>query len=209
MTTVIMVRHGQSEANLARRFAGHTNVSLTDLGQKQAEQAAEFLRDYPIDVIYASDLQRAMKTAEPTAAIHGLEIIANRELREIDAGNWEMVSYDTLLSERYDEYILWRTDIGHAHPSGGESVLALSERVTDELDRLLERHRGECIAIFSHYTPIRAMLCRIAGLPFEKMQEQTPVENGSVSVATLDDEGGWRIRVLGYVGEAQNGEILA
>ena len=204
-----MVRHGQSEANLARRFAGHTNVLLTDLGQRQAEQVAEFLRDYPIDVIYASDLWRAVKTAEPTAALHGLKIIPNRELREIDAGAWEMVSYDTLLSERYDEYILWRTDIGHAHPADGESVLELSERVTSELDRIVEHHRGQCIAIFSHYTPIRAMLCKMAGLPFEKMQDLEGVANGSVSVAVLTEDGSWEMRVLGYVKEEQSGEIHA
>ncbi len=209
MTTLILVRHGQSEANLARRFAGHSDISLTELGYDQARDAAEFLRDYPIDVIYASDLRRALQTAEPTAELFGKEIIPDRELREIYAGDWEMVPYDRLMVDFAQDYSLWRTDLGHAHPTNGESVLELAKRVSHEIDRIVERHRGECIAIFSHYTPIRAMLCKWAGEPFENMQVIEQVHNGSVTVATLADGAKWEIRVRDYVKNAREEEARA
>ena len=100
MTTVIFVRHGQSTANLERVFAGHTDAPLTDLGHKQAENTAKFLKNYPICAIYSSDLARSMQTAEPTGKLHHLPVIPDKELREIYAGEWEGRSYDELM-EKY------------------------------------------------------------------------------------------------------------
>ena len=124
MTKMIFVRHGQSEANLLTIFAGHTDIPLTDLGRHQAENTAQFLKDYSIDAVYASDLLRAMQTAEPTARMHGLEIIPDVRLREIYAGDWEGVTFNDLLTLYPESFgILWRTDCGRAHPENGESVL--------------------------------------------------------------------------------------
>ncbi len=209
MTTVILVRHGQSEANLAKTFAGHSDISLTELGQSQARDVAEFLRDYPIDVIYSSDLKRAMQTAKPTSELQNKEIIPRRELREIYAGDWEMVKYDTLIAAYGEKYALWGKDIGRACPTNGESVLELSERISRELDRIVALHRGKCIAIFSHYTPIRAALCKMTGEPFENMQTVAGVHNGSATVATLDEDGTWKIHVLGYTKNTLSDEARA
>ena len=77
MTTLIFVRHGQSESNLAKVFTGQGNTKLTPLGRAQAERTAEYLRDFPISRIYASDLDRAMETASPTAKFFGLEVVPN------------------------------------------------------------------------------------------------------------------------------------
>ena len=111
MTKMIFVRHGQSEANLAEIFAGHTDIPLTDLGKRQAENTAQFLKDYPIDVIYSSDLLRAMQTAEPTARMHGMEILPDERLREIYAGEWEGVTFAALMEKYPTEFgEVWRFD---------------------------------------------------------------------------------------------------
>ena len=86
---IIFVRHGQSEGNLVRSFLGHTDLPLTELGHKQAEATAEYLKDTDIDIIYASDLKRAWQTAEHIAEKKELSIIADPTLREIFAGEWE------------------------------------------------------------------------------------------------------------------------
>jgi len=201
MTKMIFVRHGQSEANLAKIFAGHTDIPLTELGRCQAENTARFLKDYPIDVIYASDLLRAMQTAEPTAQMHGLEIIPNERLREIYAGDWEGVSFSDLLEKYPKEFgDVWRNDCGRAHPENGESVLALSERIYAEVDRLAALHRGGCVAIFSHATPIRLLCARWQGYPAVDVSKVTFCGNASVSVIDYEDDGSYTVHLCGYDG---------
>lgn len=200
MTTLIFVRHGQSEANLAQIFTGQTEVDLTPLGRKQAICTAEYLRDYPIDLIYASDLHRAVQTAEPTAAMHGLEIITDPLLREIYAGEWEGQSYQTLCDRYSNSYALWREDVGHAQPDGGERAVELAARVIAETDRIVREHPGACIAVFSHATPMRAMGCRWFGYPPEEMSRIRWAPNASVSVVEYHDDGSIRVIQFGYDG---------
>ena len=198
MTTVIFVRHGQSTANLERVFAGHTNAPLTDLGHKQAENTAKFLEKYPIRAIYSSDLARSMQTALPTGKLHHLPVIPDRELREIYAGEWEGRSYDELMELYADSYATWRTDCGRAHPEGGESTLELGTRIYREVDRLIEAHRGECFAIFTHATPIRLMRAKWEGYPPEELRRVEFCANASVSVVEYDDNGEATVLLCGY-----------
>lgn len=198
MTTVIFVRHGQSTANLDRVFAGHTNAPLTDLGKTQAENTAKFLKNYPICAIYSSDLARSMQTAEPTGKLHNLPVIPDRELREIYAGEWEGRSYDELMEKYTDSYTTWRTDCGRAHPEGGESTLELGTRVSREVERLIEAHRGECFAIFTHATPIRLMRAKWEGYPPEELRNVEFCANASVSIVEYDDNGQANVLLCGY-----------
>ena len=91
MTRLIVVRHAQSIANKMKVFIGHKDLDLTDFGHEQAKLLGEYLvkKEYPIDVIYSSDLLRPYHTIEPYAKAVGKEIIKDRELREIYAGEWE------------------------------------------------------------------------------------------------------------------------
>ncbi len=199
MTTLIFVRHGQSEANLARVFAGHTDIPLTEQGHRQAENTARFLADYPISKIYSSDLTRAMQTAEPTAHMHHLSIIPDECLREIYAGEWEGQRYEDLMTGAYSEsYRTWREDCGRAHPEGGESVAALAERIYRETDRILAENRGGCVAVFSHATPIRTLCARWQGLPVEALSRVSFVPNASVTVVDYADDGTHILRLCGY-----------
>ncbi len=204
MTTLIFVRHGQSESNLAMRFTGQTDTVLTALGWQQAENTAKFLERYPIKYIYASDLTRVMQTAEPTAKKIGLEIIPDRALREIYAGEWEGKLYSELRAEFPESYRLWLEDIGRARPDGGESVVELSERIYAEVDRLLKKHRGECIALFSHAIPLRLMGCRWFGYAPQDAASVKGCSNASVSVVEYADDGGFRVLHYGY--DAHHGE---
>lgn len=198
MTKMIFVRHGQSEANLARVFAGHTDTVLTERGKLQAERTAQFLAEYPIEAIYASDLTRAMQTAIPTAKSKGLSIVPREELREIYAGQWENLSYDTLMSDFTKGYDTWRNDCGRAHPEGGESVVELSERIYKEVDRIARENTGKCVAIFSHATPIRLLRARWEGYPPEELSKVAFCSNASVSVVDYGEDGTYRVLLCGY-----------
>ena len=203
MTKLIVVRHGQSESNLAQIFTGQGDTLLTELGKRQAQNTARFLREIPIDAIYSSDLSRAVETARPTAEAHGLPVHAEPLLREIHAGEWEGHTYAYLQEHDPQGYDLWRTDIGRAQPAGGESVVELASRVYRCVDALIERHRGGCIAVFTHATPLRVLGARWHGYAPEESGRLPFGGNASVSMVEISDDG--RVNVLLYGYDAHHG----
>ncbi len=187
MTTLIFVRHGQSVSNLEQRFTGQHETPLTDLGHEQAEATARYLDSFHIDAIYSSDLSRSMQTAQHTAARRGMEILPEVRFREIDAGLWEGRKYTELRDAYPENYEKWRTDLGHAHPEGGESVIELSERVWEGVRAVLAKHPDQTVAVFTHATPVRVMACRWYGIPVERAAEVPFCTNASVSVAQYEN----------------------
>lgn len=198
MTKLIVVRHGQSVSNLKKRFTGQFETPLTELGHAQAEATARYLDEYRIDRIYASDLSRAMDTARHTAVRQGLEVISERGFREIDAGLWETREYEFLRNNYHESYSKWINDIGRAHPDGGESVLALSERVLAALDRVVSENRGKTVAVFTHATPVRMMGCKWFGLDSTDATRVPFCANASVSIVEYEDDGSFRLIQYGY-----------
>lgn len=198
MTTLIVVRHGQSVSNLQKRFTGQHETDLTELGHLQAENTARFLDDYHIDKIYASDLSRAMETARHTAERKGLLIIPDRGFREINAGLWEGMEYDAIRAKYQQDYQVWLTDLGRAHPTGGESVRQLAQRVYQATERVLAENRGKTVAVFTHATPLRMLGCLWHGLAPEDAVKINGCANASVSVVEYEDDGSFRLVHYGY-----------
>lgn len=198
MTRLIFVRHGQSEANFNRTFAGHTDAPLTALGREQAAAAGEYLSRCRIDVAYASDLRRAYDTAAIIAARHGIVPIATPDFREIFAGEWEGRRFVDLEVEYPEEYAtVWRTDIGNARAPGGESVVELGTRISGAVSRLLRMHEGKTILVGTHATPIRVMECVWRGIPFTSAALIPWTQNASATVVEYEGERP-RILLCGY-----------
>ena len=180
-TKFIMIRHGYSVANNEKRFAGHSDFPLTDLGKMQAERCAEALKNEHIDAIYASDLSRAFQTAVPVAKSHGLEVIPTKGLREIYAGEWEGKTFDELDKLFTEDYFTWKNDIGRARCTGGESPEELSSRIISTLKEIAEANEGKTICIATHATPIRAVCTAAAGYDSCDMAKISWTANASIS----------------------------
>ena len=187
-TTLIFVRHGQSKYNRSRNFTGQQDVPLTALGREQAERTAVYLDRFPITCIYSSDLIRAMQTAEPTAARHGLPILSEPQLREIFGGDWEGMPFDRLTKEYPELYRVMKQDIGNLRCPNGESTVELANRVSACIDRIVRENRGGCVAVFCHATPLRTMGCVWSGLPITRAHELPKTANASVTVVEYDDD---------------------
>lgn len=198
MTVFVMIRHGQSQANLDFRFAGQSDSPLTEQGIQQAERLAEWVTgQYCIDRIYSSDLCRAYQTAVPVARRMGLDIIKDESFREIFAGRWQGQAYE-LIKETYgDDYACWLSDIGRARCTEGESVRELAERVTLRMKELGEKESGKTILISTHATPIRAFqtVCQRGDVSFAKDIPWTA--NASVSVCVYE-KGIFSFDLIGY-----------
>lgn len=182
-----MIRHGFSVANNEKKFAGHSDFPLTEIGKKQAERCAEALKDEHIDAIYASDLKRAFSTAIPVALSHGLEIIPHKGLREIYAGSWEGEIFDELVKKYPEDYDLWKTDIGKAKCTGGESVAELFDRVTGTLSSIAAENEGKTVCIATHATPIRVVTAAAMGGRVEDMAEIPWAANASLNIFDFED----------------------
>ena len=189
MTRLILIRHGQSEANEQNRFAGQTDVPLTDLGRAQAESAARYLAAHEkIDKIYSSDLQRAHNTALPTSVLTGVPIIDAKELREICAGIWEGRAVSEIEVEYAEEFRTWRKDYANARLPGGESVQEVYERVVPYVKRIARENDGLTLLIASHASPVRAVDCNSRGWGWERMSEVPFVNNSAISIFEYDEK---------------------
>lgn len=189
MTKIILERHGQSMANSGGTFAGHTDVDLSELGHAQAERTAEYISEnLKIDKIYSSDLRRAYKTAEYAAKKLGLDITAMKELREIDAGEWEGLTLEKMKRDYPEEEWIWKNDIGRVCCPGGESTLQLSERICRALKKIAAENDGKTILVATHATPIRVAACAAMGMPAAELQRLRWVSNASLTTIDFDED---------------------
>ncbi len=149
-TTILLVRHGETDWNRERRVQGHTDRRLNETGLAQALALADELAGERIDAVYASDLARALETARAVAQPLGLPVEVVPELRERDFGTWEGLT---------DDEILARFPHARAQPWGdAETHEELAERVLDALRGIARRHEGGTIVVVSHGGPMRAVL---------------------------------------------------
>lgn len=196
MTTLILVRHGQSQANLERRFAGHTNAPLTETGLKQAELTAQYIKEnYNVSKVYASDLARAFETGKCISAALGIEIIPNQNLREIYAGKWEGMKFDDIISTYTEAYNVWLNDIGNARCTGGESPAELAERFLSALTTIAEENDGQTVVIATHATTIRVTQSTVQTGSLAEMKNIPWVTNASISELVYNN-GDWEFKKI-------------
>lgn len=197
MTKLILVRHGESEANCQKRFAGHFNAKLQDRGLEQAKITAQYIvNHYQVDAVYASDLIRAYETGKCVSDLLELPIIADRNLREIHAGEWEGIFFDDLEKLYAEDFGRWQRDIGNSRCTGGESVKQLGERIMGVLTRIAQENPDRTVVIATHATPIRVMQCLISRQSLDEMKDIPWVSNASLT-EILYENGTWS---LGRVG---------
>ncbi len=189
MTTIYLIRHGESQANEKDVFIGHTDLELTDLGREQARVTAGYLKAVTPDVIYASDLKRAYHTAEAAAQQYGLEVHIEPGLREIYAGHWEYVPFAQLMEQCPETFSqVWCKDIANARCDGGESVAEVYARVAETVRTIALRHPDSTVFLFSHATPIRTFAVHAMGKPAAEVAALTWPSNASVTKVAFDGE---------------------
>lgn len=191
---ILLVRHGESEANKIDVFAGHLDVRLTERGLSQARLTAEYVAEnYKVDKVYASDLQRAFVTGKTIADRLGLDITPTKEMREVEAGKWDGMVFGDIVKVYPEDFNRWTTDIGKARCTDGESVVELQTRVMRELNRIADENEGKTVLVASHATPIRVVIASVTYDGDITLMNQVPwVSNASVSVIERED-GKWRV----------------
>ena len=164
MTKVILVRHGQTLWNLEMKYQGHCDVELTEKGVEQAMLVAQRLADENVSAVYASDLCRALKTAECIAEKHNLPVTSIPGLREINFGEWEGLTFEGINSQWTDTMAAVFTHPDEAQIPGGETFRAVKERATLALEKLVAAHPNQTIVVVSHGGTIRTLLCSVLNI---------------------------------------------
>ena len=181
MTKLYFIRHGESEANREKRFAGNYDVDLTELGYRQAAHIPSAFAGVHIDAIFASDLKRAYQTAVPLAESRGMEIIKAPDFRELHAGAWEGALFDEIMKKHSAAYAVWKTDIGRAVCTDGESVAHLADRVLAAAEKIAQEYDGKTVVIATHATPIRTLTTLWTAGDLSAMKDVPWVPNASVT----------------------------
>ena len=189
-TTFLLIRHGQSMANATGRFAGHSDLPLSELGRKQAEACAEALRGVHIDAVYASDLSRAFVTADAHARLRGLVTVPCKGLRETYCGDCEGLCV-TEVRERYPDLFpgKWNDEFPAFRFPAGESMPEAALRFEGALREIAQGECGKTVLIGAHAAVIRAFYARISHLSDEQCVNELPFPtNASCTTVELDGD---------------------
>ena len=168
-TTVYLVRHGSVVGAETRRFIGHLDVPLSPLGERQVAALASRLHTVAFDAVYASDLERARRSAEILALPHGLTPVAVPDLREFAMGRWEGLTAEQIRELDAVAFATWMADVpGYQFPDG-ESLAQLAGRAWPAFERIVAAHVNGSVAIVAHGGTNRMILCRALGLSAERL----------------------------------------
>ena len=164
MMKIILVRHGETEWNVAEIFRGRIDIELNGTGIKQAELLAEYLTNLKIDAIYSSPLKRALRTAELIAGYQALKVNIARGLIDFDFGEWQGLSHQEV-KDRYAElYKEWLSRPDQVRIPDGETLEDVRQRAMAVVDDAVGRYGSGRVVLVSHRVVSKVLVCALLGL---------------------------------------------
>jgi 2,3-bisphosphoglycerate-dependent phosphoglycerate mutase len=150
VTRIVAIRHGETDWNAQKRLQGQLDIGLNALGREQARRLAAALAGEEFAAVYASDLERARRTAEAFALPAGLPVKTDRGLRERGFGIFEGYTYSEIEARWPEDTTRWRRREPEFAPAGGETLEGFQARCVATAARLAAAHAGESIALVAH-----------------------------------------------------------
>nr|WP_046286091.1 bifunctional RNase H/acid phosphatase [Mycobacterium sp. UM_NZ2] len=194
-TRLLLLRHGQTELSVNRRYSGRGNPPLTETGRRQADAAARYLAQAGgIAAVISSPLQRCRDTAEAAARLLRLDVAVDEDLTETDFGAWEGLTFAEAAERDPDLHRRWLKDTS-TQPPGGESFDAVQQRVQAARDRIVADHAGTTVLVVSHVTPIKTVL-RLALDAGPAILYRLHLDLASLSIAEFYGDGPASVRLV-------------
>lgn len=197
-TTLLLLRHGQTELNRDGKYSGRGNPDLTDLGKKQIAHAARHISERgDVDVILSSPLGRCQETAQAAAEALGIgkdAITTDEAIIEMDFGTWEGRRFVEIQEDHPEEH---RECFNYATaaPHGGESPEQVYRRVSEFVDRVIAEYPGKTVLVVTHMMPIKSVLRRALGTGGE-IYRSLHLDVASLSVADFLPNGAGVVRLV-------------
>lgn len=188
---IVLVRHGATDWNLQGRCQGSSDRDLSEVGIRQAERIAQLLSDEAIHAIYSSHLRRARQTAERISLPHNLPVLIENDVRELDHGELEGLTFNEIKANYADFLVRWRREPADICVPGGERLADVAERAWNGLNQIVQRHSdSERILVVSHNFPILGIVCRVSGT---HLNEYRTFHLDPCGVTRLAYDGGWSL----------------
>jgi broad specificity phosphatase PhoE/ribonuclease HI len=198
-TRMLLLRHGQTELSVHRRYSGRGNPALTELGRQQADAAAQYLAERGgIAAVFSSPLQRAYDTAAAAGRALRLDVIVDDDLIETDFGAWEGLTFAEAAERDPELHRRWLRDTSMA-PPGGESFDDALIRVRRARERIIAAHQNATVLVVSHVTPIK-MLLRLALDAGPGILYRLHLDLASLSIAEFYSDGASSVRLVNQTG---------
>lgn len=207
---IVLVRHGATDWNLQGRCQGATDRELHVVGIRQAEEIAAHLASESIHAIYSSGLKRARQTASLISEPHNLPVIVEEDIRELDHGALEGLTFNEIKA-RYPDFLQrWRTEPAEIQVPGGERLADVADRAWNGLNRILERHpSAEKLVVVSHNFPILGILCKVTGITLNQYRS-FHLDPCGITRLNRKDKDDWQITHINgkdYSAPALNGIV--
>ena len=181
-TRVFLVRHGATTLTAEDRFAGETDVPLSDDGREQARRLATRLVGEKVGAVYASPLGRTVETARILAEPLGSEVTTRDGLREISHGHWEQLTRREVEEQFPEEAAEWESDPYTFAPQGGESGLMVTARALPVLIEIVRAHPGETVLVVSHKATIRLLVSSLLGFDPRRYRDNLDLKPASLTI---------------------------
>ncbi len=194
-TTLLLVRHGETEWNRTHRWQGFTGPPLNELGRQQARDLAYRLSALDIAAIYSSDSIRAAETAEVVAAHLGLGVSQDLRLREVSFGEWEGLTRHEINARYEGAFSEWDA-FELAAPPGGETDVEMAERVIEALSEIAARHSSVRVLVVTSGGPIRAAQAHAAGIDQASARRHFERADNCAVFELVVQDGVWAIAAL-------------
>ncbi|HSO31255.1 MAG TPA: histidine phosphatase family protein [Labilithrix sp.] len=195
-TRILLIRHGATVLSAEDRFAGSTDVDLSDEGRRQARTLGDRLAELPLDAVYASPMKRTRETAALVSGPRKLEASIDAGLREIDHGRWEGLTRKEVEATFSEEYSNWEEDPFTFAPEGGESGLSVMARALPVLRSIVVRHPNQSVAVVSHKATIRLLLSSFLGIDARGYRDR--LDQAPACLNILDFKDAVRARLMLY-----------
>lgn len=170
-TRIYLLRHGETVNTKGEfRYNGHYDVDVTEEGQKQLSLQGQKLKSCPIAKIYSSGLLRSLKGASAIASATGVDVHHDERFKEIAAGRWEGLTMKEVLDKFPDEFeVRFQDIVNYRILDGGENLIDVRNRAISAISEIVERHKGEEVAIVGHGGTNRIILCEATGLDLKNL----------------------------------------
>lgn len=188
MTKLFLIRHGETQWNVESRAQGSQNIQLSEKGIFQAKLLANRMKDYKIDCIYASNLDRAYETAKLLGNALNVDVITMSELKEMSFGKWEGLTNAQIQESYGDHYIVWRSKPHEANIPDGENLLDVQKRALEAVHKIISHNKNKNIVIVSHGVTIKSIILGIMDMDlsnFYKIRQ----DNTCINIIEYTDYG--------------------
>ena len=190
---IILARHGETDWNKQRRMQGISDTELNETGRRQVEALAQSLKGRNVEAIYTSPLKRALDTAHAIGRHHQIDVVTLDDLKELDVGEIDGLSFEEMRSQYSDFLNEWIKDCTAVRLPGGCTMHEIQDRAWGAIQDILNRHPSgaagveeyeeKLVVVVAHFFPIHAIICKALGLHLSQFRR---LKVDLASTSTLD-----------------------